>query len=400
MTSRRVNRSRRFPIGNKASLADFEGDPHPLLERLRSNEPVSWLPVFDGWLITRRDLVHQVMRDSVTYTVDDPRFSTGQVVGASMLSLDGAEHIRHREPFVPHFRPGDTANSQRVPVERHAARLVNEFSKRWRAELVGELAAPLAVTVIVDFLGLVGVNNAMVTAWYDAIVAAVHAITAGDDPNPSGREAVEGIRKCVARTIVDAPRSVVGAAASAGLSVDEVTSDVAVTMFGAIETTEGMIANALLQLLEHRDELALVLRDRSLIASAVEESLRLEPAAAVIDRYTTRSVELGGVTIEQGELVRLSLAAANRDPQVFVKPDRFDFRRPNLRLHLTFAAGPHGCIGSALARREAVAAIDAVLSLPALRLDDAFPSNVRGLVFRKPPTLRVRFDPSGVPGLS
>jgi len=388
-----VNRSRSFPIGRKASLASFEGNPHPLLERLRSNEPVSWLPAFDGWLVTRRDLVQQVMRDSVTYTVDDPRFSTGQVVGPSMLSLDGAEHIRHRNSFMPHFRPGDTATSHRVPVERHAARLVNEFSKRGRAELVGELAAPLAVTVIIDVLGLDGVNNAMVIGWYDAIVAAVHAITAGDDPTPSGQEAVTGLRKSVARTIADAPHSVVGAAASTGLSVDEVTSDVAVTMFGAIETTEGMIANALLHLLEHRDQLELVLQNRSLISDAIEESLRLEPAAAVIDRYTTRSADLGGVKIEQGELVRLSLAAANRDPHVFDNPNRFDLKRPNLRLHLAFAAGPHGCIGSALARREANAAIDAVLGLPALRLDADLPSIVRGLVFRKPPTLHVRFDP-------
>ena len=86
----------RFPIGDGARLEELEEDPHALLARLREREPVSWLPVLDGWLVNRRDLAMQVMRDPETFTVDDPRFSTGQVVGSSMLTLDGEEHRRHR----------------------------------------------------------------------------------------------------------------------------------------------------------------------------------------------------------------------------------------------------------------------------------------------------------------
>src|SRR5213596_2570825 len=93
-----------FPIGAAASLEELEIDPHPLLSRLREREPVSWLPGLEGWLVTRRDLALQAMRDSATFTVDDPRFSTGQVVGPSMLTQDGAEHGRHRDPFAPAFR--------------------------------------------------------------------------------------------------------------------------------------------------------------------------------------------------------------------------------------------------------------------------------------------------------
>jgi hypothetical protein len=93
-----------FPIGAAAGLEELERDPHALLARLREHEPVSWLPALDGWLVTRRDLAMAVMRDPETFTVDDPRFSTGQVVGSSMLTLDGEEHRRHREPFARPFR--------------------------------------------------------------------------------------------------------------------------------------------------------------------------------------------------------------------------------------------------------------------------------------------------------
>src|SRR5215813_1357005 len=92
-----------FPLGQAIARADLEGDPHPLLALLRRREPVSWLPALNGWLVTRRDLALQVLRDSASFTVDDPRFSTARVVGPSMLSLDGAEHGRHRAPFTRGF---------------------------------------------------------------------------------------------------------------------------------------------------------------------------------------------------------------------------------------------------------------------------------------------------------
>ena len=80
-----------FPLGADVTIAELERDPHPVLARLRAREPVSWVPALDAWVVTRRDLTLQAMRDPDTFTVDDPRFSTAQVVGPSMLSLDGLE---------------------------------------------------------------------------------------------------------------------------------------------------------------------------------------------------------------------------------------------------------------------------------------------------------------------
>ena len=128
----------------------------------------------------------------------------------------------------------------------------------------------------------------------------------------------------------------------------------------------------------------------------MEESLRLEPAAAVVDRYATSDAQLGGARIRAGDQVTVSLAGANRDPAVFRDPDRFDIRRPDAGRHLAFAYGPHFCLGAHLARLEARIAIEALLEgVPGLRLDPGYPSTPRGLVFRKPPALRVRWNPCG-----
>ncbi len=132
--------------------------------------------------------------------------------------------------------------------------------------------------------------------------------------------------------------------------------------------------------------------NRALIDTAVEESLRLEPAAARVDRYATADVDVAGATIRRGDLVVVSLSGANRDPEHFAEPDRFDLRRVTPRTHVTFAQGPHACIGAQLARMETRAAIAAVLDLlPDVHL--AGDVHVAGAIFRKPVALPATWTP-------
>jgi cytochrome P450 len=388
----RRRREASFPIGAAASLEQLDLDPHPLLSLLREHEPVSWLPALGGWLVTRRDLALKAMRDSATFTVDDPRFSTGQVVGPSMLTLDGTEHGRHRDPFARPFRLDAVRKRFTALVEMETERFIDAIEPDGRAELRRSLAGPLAATVAANALGLEGKDTATILGWYDAIVDAVTGVAAGNPVTPAGREAFAALRSSVEPTLDSDPRSSLVAAASqaSGLTRAEVVSNIAVLMFGGIETTEGMIANAILHLLAHPEQRALVDGDRGLLPNAVEESLRLEPAAAVIDRYATADVRLGDASIGQGEPVTISIAGANRDPDFFPDPDRFDVRRENAGHQIAFASGPHVCIGMHLARLEAHIAIGRLLDrLPRLRLDPAHPTAPRGLVFRKPPALHV-----------
>jgi cytochrome P450 len=383
-----------FPIGAAATLDDLEApDAHALLARLREDEPVSWLPALGGWLVTRRDLALQVMNDERTFTVDDPRFSTGQVVGPSMLTLDGAEHQRHRAPFARPFRLHAVRERFTALVGDEVERLIDAIEPAGAAELRRSFAGPLAAAVVTHALGLHETDTAAVLGWYDDIVGAVPARTAGGAVPDAGRAAFGDLRAAIEPVLDRDPGSSLLAAAAGdagGLDRSEVVSNAAVMLFGGIETTEGMIANAVAQLLADREQRALAEDDPATLANAIEESLRLEPAAAVVDRYATADVRLGDADVERGDLVSVSVAAANRDPATFADPDRFDVRRANASQHLAFARGPHVCIGMHLARLEASAAVGRLLArLPGLRLDPDHPSAARGLVFRKPPALRV-----------
>ena len=357
---------------------------------MRERDPVSWIPALGGWLVVRRDLAIEVMVDADTFTVDDPRFSTGRVVGPSMLTLDGGEHGRHRAPFAGPFRQQAVRERFTDVVAGEVDRLLDDIGPA--AELRRSFAGPLAAVVVTHALGLRETDTAAVLGWYDAIVAAVTEVTAGSEVPVAGSEAFDDLRAAIEPVLEREPGSSVlaDARAAGGLGRAEVVSNAAVMLFGGIETTEGMIANAILHLLAAPDQLALVRTDPARLANAVDESLRLEPAAAMVDRYATTDAQLGEAAIRRGDLVRISVAAANRDPATFPDPDRFDVLRENARQHLAFARGPHVCIGVHLARLEAHTAVGGLLErFPRLRLDPERPSAASGLVFRKPAELNV-----------
>jgi len=379
-----------YPLGAALTLGDLEGAPYAALARLREREPVAWAPVLGGWLVTRRDLCIEVMRDATRFTVDDPRFSTAQVVGPSMLSLDGDEHRRHRDPFAKAFLGPDARQVFADSVDAAARRLVAALAPLRAAEIRRDLAGPLAVAVVAEGLGLIDVEPRQVLAWYAEIVAAVDRVSTGGDVGPGARAAVEAIGSRVGETI-DAGRGVL-AEATTSLSPDEIASNAAVMLFGGIETSEGMTTTLFWYLLTDPVRLEAVRADRSLIANAVEESLRLEPAASRVDRYATADFELAGARIRRGDLVIVSLTAANRDPTTFPDPDTFDVTRANARSHLTFAQGPHACVGLHLARLEAGCALAAALDdLPDLHLAPGATAP-SGLIFRKPLSVPVAWS--------
>ena len=371
------------------TLERFDDDPHHLLAGLRAAGPIAWLPSIEGWLVTGRDLAVAVMRDADAFTVDDPRFSTAQVVGTSMLSLDGPEHARHRSPFVDALRPSEVVSTHADRIESEAFQLVRSIRTLHAADLRATLAGPLAVQVAAAVLGLGTIDADELLTLYRSIVAAVDDVSSGLPIPVEGSAAFARLATAVRSAAAD-DSTLIGAIA-ASLPIEEVVSNSAVFLFGGIETSEGMTANVLHHLLSNPEQWQLLLDDPTLVENAVEESLRLEPAASRVDRYATADVTVAGECVAAGDLVVVSLSAANRDPAAFSDPDRYDVRRANARQHLAFATGPHACIGAQLARLETRATVRAVRELlPGVRLAHVRPP--RGVIFWKPPAVQAEWD--------
>jgi cytochrome P450 len=389
-------------LAEQLTVEQLAGDPHPYWHRLRAEAPVVRVPALSGWVVLSHQAASAVLRDPAVFTVADPRFSTGQLFGPSMLSTDGPEHARYNAAFAPGLRIGPVRARFAEYVRAEVHRLLAACDGQ--AELRSQLAAPLAVSVMRSLLGLSDIAPDVLLDWYSAIVAGVDRISAGLDAGPSAKRAHAELSERIAAAFTEHRTSLADTAepadtaesadtaepADTELSLAERVANAGILLFGGIETTEGMIALAAWHLLRHPRQAAAASQDPTRIPAAIEESLRLEPAAARVDRYTTRTATVAGVSIPAGELVIVSLSAANRDPAVFPDPDSFDLQRPNANRQLAFAVGPHYCLGAHLARLETQAALAELLAREAT-LVPAGTEPPRGLVFRKPAAVTVRW---------
>ncbi|HEX2904659.1 MAG TPA: cytochrome P450 [Jatrophihabitans sp.] len=370
---------------DEVTVEDLTDDPHPHWHLLRAQAPVAWVPALQGWVVTGYHLAASVLRDAATFTVDDPRFSTGQLFGPSMLSTDGAAHARFRAAFAGAFKPAQIRSQFAGFIEGTLDRLMDGASSP--TEVRRAIAGPLAVAVMARVLGLARLQPAMLLDWYAQLAAGVNRLSVGQ---PAGQDAVAA-HSALSDELARAFRQHRALVTSNGLSLDEAVANAGILLFGGIETTEGMIALAVWHLLAEPAGLARVSAEPGLIDVAVEESLRLEPAATRVDRYATRDVDLGGVKIASGSLVIVSLAAANRDPAVFSEPDRFDLSRQNSHRNLALAAGPHFCLGAHLTRLQTRTVLQRIArQWPSAELDQARSTQPVGLVFRKPDRVIVR----------
>jgi len=371
--------------------ADLRADPHPYYRALRERDPVHRTRAGDGWVLSRHRDVAAVLSDR-RFSADErnlrqwPRILRRRAHAglsdpyaedrASMLRLDAPDHTRLRNLVSKAFTPR-AVERMRERVEARVAELLAPFSPGDAMELVGDLASPLPVTIIAELLGVPAADHVRFRHWSDEAIRSLGDGTLED--RIRGEAAVEEIGAyllAVAEERRRAPRedllSGLVRAEQDGdrLRDGELASLCVLLLVAGNETTTKLIANGLLALLHHPDQLALLRDEPGRMAGAVEEFLRYDGPVQLTSRMVLEDGELEGRRLRRGQQVVLLLAAANRDPDVFPDPDRLDVTRENVR-HLAFGLGSHFCLGAPLARLETERALSALLTrFPRLRLGD------------------------------
>lgn len=390
-----AQRRQAFPVGAAVTLADLEesGREH-VLDDLREREPVTWLPALGGWLITKREPARQILLPKSDATVEAEQNMVRASLGRMMLTVDGEEHERYRQPFEVPFRARETERTYADPIRAYARELIAAMSVQpggsakpplsGTAELTESFAAPFAVGVAAQVIGLPLDDVRKIDSFYSAFASAMEYT---GDPEPLRR--AEAARAELTDLLVQGlSRSAV--VEESDLSPEEVAAQLRVVMFGAIETIQASVMTTLMLLLQHPEAMAQVRADPTLLVGAVDEAIRWMPPVAFIERWTKEPVELEGVTIGPREFVGVSVIAANRDPSVFDDPLRFDIHRANARHGLSFSSGAHHCLGVHLARMQTVIALEEMLAAwPSLELVSVTPPS--GFAFRRPADMVIGF---------
>jgi cytochrome P450 len=392
-----AERRERFPVGAAIEFPDLEEHGRAAaLDGLREAEPVSWVPALGGWLVTSYPLGRNVLARTSDFTVWAEPNLVRASLGVMMLTSDPPDHERQRQPFDEPFRMRSVRERFEERVSARAERLLDSLAPRGSCELVGDFAAPFSIGVAGDILGLSLDDVPKIQGFYEAFAG---AMTYDGDPEPqrradAARAAFNEILLGELARVREQPDGSITSAVTndpaTELSDEAIVAQLRVILFGAIETVESMVVNAVLLLLEHPSELGAVHAEPSLVANAVEEAMRLIPPVAFIERWTATATALGDVELGPGEFVGISTLATNRDPEVFEHPLRFDVRRPNARHHLAFSFGAHHCLGFNMARLQGPIAVQAILDrMPGLELVEA--PEPGGFAFRRPPELRLRW---------
>jgi cytochrome P450 len=288
-------------------------------------------------------------------------------VRRTMVFLDPPDHDRLRALVNRAFTPRQVARV--LPITRAIAhRLADAAALAGCADLYEAFAQRLPLQVICELLGIPEVDSAQMGRWTAALSLATAYPTlearAGADAAMRGFQAYvsELIDQRRARPREDLLSALVAVEEGGDrLDPDELVAMVVQFLFAGHETTRNLIGNGLFTLLRHPAELARLRADPGLIPGAVEEMLRFEPPIIFLSRVVQADLTLGGVRFDAGELMHLSLASANRDPDEFDAPDRFDVGRAPGR-HLSFGYGSHFCLGANVARMEARVAFETLLA--------------------------------------
>lgn len=364
----------------------FKANPFPTFAQMREHDPIYAQRTPDGraiWYVTRYEDVTAVLKDDVHFCKDprhakpddEPRHSPlHQLINENMLFADPPDHTRLRTLVNQAFTPRRVERMD-GRIRQIAQDLLSGARARGQMELIAEYALPLPVRIICELLGVPLADQSDVSDWSQAIIA----------PGSRGlnysarRRKVKALVDYLQRMFADRATNpqddlvtaLVQARMEAGdrLSQAELSSMVALLLVTGHETTVNLIGNGVLALLTHPDQLARLLAGEVEWGTAVNELLRYDgPVETSTTRWVRQDMVWRGQQLRRGDVMRVVLAAANRDETQFDRPDALDVGRTNNR-HLAFGVGIHYCLGAPLARLEGHIALSLLFTqFPGLRL--------------------------------
>jgi pimeloyl-[acyl-carrier protein] synthase len=357
---------------------DVLANPYPLFHRLRSEDPVHWDPFLHTWVVTRYVDVLEVLHTFSANRTHTPEklkamglsqmSPIAQLMVKQMLFMDPPAHTRLRSLASYAFSPG-RVEVLRTHIREIVARLLNAVRGKGEMDIIADLGEPLPAIVTAEMLGVPENDRHQLKSWSSDFAEMLGNFQHNPEHAPRMLRAVQdmtGYFHDTIRRMKDHPheglvQSLMTAEVNGDrLTEEEVVATSIVTMVGGLETTTNLIGNGVLTLLRSPGELKRLREEPALIPSAVEEMLRYESPSQHTGRLAPEDVELGGKEIRKGQAVMAVMAAANRDPERFPDPDRFDVARQDNR-HLAFGYAAHFCFGAALARVEGQEVFEALI---------------------------------------
>lgn len=354
-------------------------NPHPLYRRLREIAPVYDSKLTSTWVLSHYEDCRRLLRDNRAGAADpDSDVAESNLSGArnrdrdpeerSILFLNPPDHTRIRSLVSRAFTPR-RVEQLRPEIAAIADGLIDPLEEAGGGNLLEAVAFPLPANVISAMVGVPTADR----DWLRPLVANLTAtleLNASEETLDQAEESSATVRAYLSDLLAERRANpaddllsamIAAADGEDRLSDTEIVSNTMVIYAAGFETTTKLICNIVLDLLRHPDQLDLLRSDRSLVPGVVEEVLRHEPPVQIDGRVAFEDLEYGGRTIPAGHSIITMLAGANRDPDVYDDPDRFDITRTGESPIMSFGSGIHHCLGASLARLEGQVVLERLL---------------------------------------
>ncbi len=382
-------------------------DTHAVLAAARARHPLALSTTGQPWVL-RAGWVEKLSSDprvdsGALAVLTDQGVDSGPVWDwwrLMLTNLNGARHARLRGLVSRAFTPR-AVQRLRPRIRALALELLEKHAAPGRTDIVSGLAHELPSRIMCELLGVDPDDHEEFAGWstqLGSVLAAVITPELLEQTEPAVRSLYAYVRERIAERRARPRDDLLGALVGSADADDELYDDEELVvlainlLFGGHDSSRSLIAVALMLLLCHPDQLEAVRRDPGLVAGAVDEILRHEPVIGSMGRVVHTDIEVEGHTIAAGTPIMLSVLAANRDPELFDDPDRFDVTRPARRA-FGFGWGSHVCLGAALARAELQEVIPVILErCRSIELEIDAPRWVPFTFIRKLESLPVRVE--------
>jgi len=376
------------------------GDPFAFYAAGRESGRIHKVPSREDYLLFRHEDIRQVLENEDLFSAYVPTAHESKGLhyrGAIHLGAqDEPAHGPNRHLLSRPFAPG-RLNGYEMMIREHVDALIDAFPSDGRVELTTQFAYPLPTLVISSLMGFPtsGPDFEFLLRWSGAF-------TSGEFHDfDVFAEMHDYMDKQIARRLDDPTDDILSDFLQRQITrdggYDPGLGNVFATemIAGGVTTTGQLIANAMVLLLAHPEELERVRSQPELITSVLEETMRLESPVQWMQRYVMNEVMIDGVTIPAGATVTMLYASGNRDADVFDEPEAFRIGRPNIKRHFGFGLGRHFCLGAPLARLEGRIAFERLFArFSEIRLVGTLDEleNIDSRHFRVPKTLPVEFS--------
>lgn len=329
--------------------AAFNADPYPALKTMRANSPIAFVPELGATLFTKRDAIFTQEKLIEVFSSDQPGGLMTVLMGENLMRKDGKGHAAERKAIFPSISPRTVRD---VWLDQFAAateRVLDQLAPKGVGDLVTDFAKPVSAEALRVITGLTNMSNDEIDRTSQGMIDGISNYLNDPEVEANCRDCTASIDRHISEMIPHyqaAPNtSLISVQMAAGLSGEQMRANVKLSISGGQNEPRDAIAGTIWALLRHPDQLQMVLDGQQDWLAAFEEYARWTSPIGMSPRRVAKAHSVDGVTFEPDERVFFMFGSANRDEDIFDRPDEFDLTR-DVGPSIAFGAGPHFCAGA------------------------------------------------------